>query len=66
MSKSPYSNDLREKVINYLNKGRTQKEASEVFEVHRNIVSRWIRDKITEFGQLHEALIQFFIAPYAI
>ena len=41
MSKSPYSNDLREKVINYLSKGRTQKEASEVFEVHRNTVSRW-------------------------
>ena len=41
MSTSPYSNDLREKVINYLKKGKTQKEASEVFEVHRNTVSRW-------------------------
>ena len=41
MSTSPYSNDLREKVINYLKKGKTQKEASEVFGVHRNTVSRW-------------------------
>lgn len=41
MTTSPYSKDLRKKVINYLNKGKTQKEASEVFEVHRNTVSRW-------------------------
>ena len=41
MSTSPYSNDLRKKVINYLSKGKTQKEVSEVFEVHRNTVSRW-------------------------
>jgi transposase len=41
MSTSPYSNDLRKKVITYLSKGKTQKEASEVFEVHRNTVSRW-------------------------
>ena len=41
MTTSPYSKDLRKKVINYLNKGKTQKEASEVFGVHRNTVSRW-------------------------
>jgi transposase len=41
MSTSPYSNDLRKKVINYLEKGKTKKEASEVFGVHRNTVSRW-------------------------
>ena len=41
MTTSPYSKDLRKKVINYLNKGKTQKEASEVFAVHRNTISRW-------------------------
>jgi transposase len=41
MSTSPYSLDLRKKVINYLNKGKTQKEVSEIFGVHRNTVSRW-------------------------
>jgi len=41
MSTSPYSEDLRKKVINYLKKGRSQKEASEVFGIHRNTISRW-------------------------
>ena len=41
MLTSPYSQDLRKKVISYLSKGKTQKEASEVFEIHRNTVSRW-------------------------
>ena len=41
MTTSPYSQDLRQKVINYLDKGKTQKEASEVFGVHRNTISRW-------------------------
>lgn len=41
MTTSPYSKDLRKKVINYLNKGKTQKEASEIFGVHRNTLSRW-------------------------
>ena len=48
MSTSPYSNDLRKKVINYLNKGKTQKEAAEVFEVHRNTVSRWNKRQCQE------------------
>ena len=42
MTTSTYSKDLRKKVINYLNKGKSQKEASEVFGVHRNTISRWI------------------------
>jgi|GEM_PF-3432197 len=42
MTTSPYSKDLRKKVINYLNKGKSQKEASEVFGVHRNTISRRI------------------------
>ena len=41
MTTSPYSSDLRKKVINYLNKGKSKKEVSEVFGLHRNTVSRW-------------------------
>lgn len=41
MRTSPYSNDLRKKVINYLEKGNSKKEASKVFELHRNTVSQW-------------------------
>ena len=41
MTTSPYSKDLRKKVINYLNKEKTQKEASQVFGIHRNTISRW-------------------------
>jgi transposase len=41
MSTSPYSNDLRKKVISYLGQGKTQKETSEIFGVHRNTISRW-------------------------
>jgi transposase len=41
MSTSPYSQDLREKVIKYLEQGKSKKEASEVYGLHRNTVSRW-------------------------
>mgnify|MGYP001574025348 CR=1 FL=1 len=42
MTSSQYSKDLRDKVINYINKGNTQKGASEVFSVHRNTISIWV------------------------
>jgi transposase len=41
MTTSPYSKDLRNKVMNYLKKGKSQKEASEVFGIHVNTISRW-------------------------
>ena len=41
MSTSPYSQDLRKKVIDYINKGKTNKEAAEIFGLHRNTISRW-------------------------
>ncbi len=41
MTSSPYSKDLRNKVMNYLKKGKSQKEASEVFGIHVNTISRW-------------------------
>lgn len=42
MTTSPYSQDLRKRILNYLDTGKTQKEASEVFGVHRNTISRWL------------------------
>ena len=41
MSTSPYSVDLRRKVIKYLESGNTQHSASKVFSIHKNTVSRW-------------------------
>ena len=41
MSTSPYSEDLRKKVIEYIKKGKSQKETSEVFGIHKNTVNRW-------------------------
>jgi transposase len=41
MTTSPYSTDLRKKVINYIKKGNSKKSASEVFSLHRNTVSGW-------------------------
>jgi transposase len=41
MSTSPYSPDLRKKVIDYIKKGNSQKQASEVFGIHKNTINRW-------------------------
>jgi len=41
MSTSPYSQDLRQKVINFLEKGNSQKNASKIFDLHPNTISRW-------------------------
>ncbi len=41
MSTSPYSVDLREKVIEYINKGNSQKLASKIFGIHKNTINRW-------------------------
>ena len=41
MSTSPYTLDLREKVIKYLQKGHTQKACAEVFSLHLSTVQRW-------------------------
>lgn len=47
MSTSPYSQDLRQKVINFLEKGNSQKNASKIFGLHPNTISRWnIRYKV--------------------
>ena len=41
MSTSPYSNDLRSKVITYLKSGGKQISASKIFNLHRNTINRW-------------------------
>jgi transposase len=41
MTTSPYSIDLRKKVIDYINKGNSQKEAGEIFAIHKNTINRW-------------------------
>lgn len=41
MSTSPYSIDLREKVIDYISKGNSQRSASKVFGIHKNTINRW-------------------------
>ena len=41
MSTSPYSQDLREKVIKYLAAGNSQKAASEVFRLSPTTINIW-------------------------
>lgn len=48
MSTSPYTLDLREKVINYLKKGHSQTSCSEVFSLHLSTVHRWWRRYVSE------------------
>ena len=38
---SPYSEDLRKRVIKYLSQGNSQRQASSLFRVHVNTVNRW-------------------------
>ena len=41
MSTSPYSYDLRQKVMNYLNEGHSKQETARIFDIHKNTISRW-------------------------
>jgi transposase len=41
MPTSPYSLDLRKKVIDYISQGNTQKQTSQVFGIHKNTINRW-------------------------
>ena len=41
MTTSPYSLDLRNKVIKYLKSGRSQRSASETFDLNPSTISRW-------------------------
>jgi transposase len=40
-----YFLDLRERVMEYLDKGRKQAETAEVFPLDRKIIYRWIKRK---------------------
>ena len=41
MSTRPYSIDLRDKVINFIKAGNSQKEASIVFGINKMTINRW-------------------------
>ena len=41
MSTSPYSIDLRKRVISFLESGKSQKEASKLFKLNPNTISSW-------------------------
>lgn len=41
MSTSPYSLDLREKVIKYIESGKSQQSATRVFGLNSSTVNRW-------------------------
>jgi transposase len=43
MSTSPYSIDLRNKVIKFIQSGKSQKEASSTFNIHKNTINRWVK-----------------------
>ena len=51
MSTSPYSLDLRKKVIEYVKKGNNQAQAAKIFNLHRNTINRWVQ-KYQKFGNL--------------
>lgn len=40
MSTSPYSLDLRKKIIEYIKQGNNQAQTAKVFNLHRNTISR--------------------------
>ena len=41
MRTSPYSEDLRGKVIEYIKQGKSQQLASKIFGIHKNTINRW-------------------------
>jgi transposase len=53
MKTSPYSLDLRERVISHIREGNNQKATSDIFKVSKSTVSRWWIRYITE-GELAE------------
>jgi transposase len=48
-----YSIDLRSRVIDYINKGNTQKKASEIFKVGTSTITRWLA-LLSETGSLEK------------
>ena len=46
-----YSIDLRERVINFVNAGHTQEEASKIFDVGTTTIKRW-KSMLSETGSL--------------
>ncbi|WP_425362819.1 IS630 transposase-related protein [Candidatus Tisiphia endosymbiont of Hybos culiciformis] len=59
MSTSPYSEDLRKKVINYVARGNSQRSAAKIFDIHKNTISRWNVRKRKEGTILAKARLGF-------
>ncbi len=59
MSTSPYSKDLRKKVISYIEKGNSQRAAAKIFDIHKNTISRWNVRKRKEGTILAKARVGF-------
>ncbi|WP_425364235.1 IS630 transposase-related protein [Candidatus Tisiphia endosymbiont of Hybos culiciformis] len=57
--KSPYSEDLRKKVINYVARGNSQRSAAKIFDIHKNTISRWNVRKRKEGTILAKARLDF-------
>ena len=47
-----YSVDLRKKVVEYLERGHTQRKAARVFGIHQETVNKWYK-KYRETGNLN-------------
>ncbi|WP_341750037.1 IS630 transposase-related protein [Candidatus Tisiphia endosymbiont of Sialis lutaria] len=59
MSTSPYSKDLRKKVISYIEKVNSQRAAAKIFDIHKNTISRWNIRKRKEGTILAKARVGF-------
>ncbi|WP_425362624.1 helix-turn-helix domain-containing protein [Candidatus Tisiphia endosymbiont of Hybos culiciformis] len=59
MSTSPYSEDLRKKVINYVARDNSQRSAAKIFDIHKNTISRWNVRKRKEGTILAKARLGF-------
>lgn len=49
---SPYSNDLREKVLSAIDKGTKKSKVIEMFGVSRDSIDRWLKRRAT-VGHIH-------------
>ena len=52
--KMTYSTDFREKVLEFLGRGRTMREAADLFGIAPDTVNRW-KQKLKETGSLEDA-----------
>jgi len=44
---TPYSNDLREKVLIAVDSGMSKSEAGRIFSIHRKTIEQWVKQRET-------------------